>query len=309
MNLLQDKVQTDKHGIYVIDSDGTTAHESSTEGFEKVEKIFNLQDTMNFLHLFRLLHALRFLQRFAKNDTNVGDFAAGFCELPSLCASNFRKYNYYCFEYDYKKLVKASKRKIGSFNRILVRKDLTRGVDIIPNEFFDAGICLEFSEHVDPMALMDVFLPELNRVLKMGAPVLFSTPNIAAGGVLGAWHIHEYTYTEYREIVETAGFEILEAYGLSSSNDRSIESSDTAFFEHFRNMMPSSFSSQFKLIDQPEVSREFSLVCRKKATSASKISSIVDISESLRYNEERREKKRTKEEKNKKPSKIKRVRV
>jgi hypothetical protein len=300
MDILQ-KVSKDKHGIYVIDKDSATASESSTEGFEKIEKIFNFQDTINFLHLFRLLHALRFLQRSAKNGETVGDFAAGYCELPSLCASSFMKFNYYCFEFDYKKLVKASKRKIGSFNRVLVRKDLTKPNNLIPDNFFDCGICLEFAEHVDPTAFMDIFLFGLNRVLKMGAKVLFSTPNIAAGGVLGAWHIHEYTYKEFVNIVEAAGFEVLESFGLSSSNDRTAMPSFPEFFDKFKDMMPSSFSSQFKLINKPEVSREFSLICRKILDPVNNISSKIDISESIRYNLDREEKKRqrlSKREKN-----------
>jgi len=92
-------------------------------------------------------------------------------------------------------------------------------VDTIPplgfdDHAFDAAVSFETLEHIDDDR---TFLAELRRVVRLGGPMLISSPNRAAASPNSVpppnpYHVREYLLPELIELVHQAGFPDVEVW-------------------------------------------------------------------------------------------------
>lgn len=254
-----------KDGYYVQHS--SLKDISSLEGYEMTDRILSFKNISNFIHLFRVWIGFGFVRNNFKNGATIVDIGSGFCEIPDLLACNFGKYNYYCLEFDSKKLEKVAKRKIGSFNRVLVQTDLSKASLPFADDAVDCAISIESIEHIPKDNGLKLLL-EINRILKVGGKLLLTTPNVRNSEMVEAFHIYEYEFNEMRAFLATAGFEILECFGLNiSKNIRNIDKQrkDDACYNSLRKILPSSVIKPFFSFDKPDESKAFGIICRKKS--------------------------------------------
>ena len=120
---------------------------------------------------------------------------------------------------------------VPSGGRVIAKKcDLDREPFPFKDSFFDRVACADVIEHVrDPLLLMT----ECFRVLKPGGGVVVTTPNVrfyphllelALRGRFpktsndpreyDGGHLHFFTFKDVRQLLERAGFQAIEEYGL-----------------------------------------------------------------------------------------------
>lgn len=280
------KLPTDEHGIYIQHSVCENSETCSFEGFDQMLKLGQCHDVINWLHMYRILMGYKFLLSKVKPMSVIADLGAGYCELPMMCQTAGRRFNYYCFEFDYKKLKTVAARRIGRFNRVLIRSDLSQGIIPLPDESVDAIICTEFAEHIAQERFI-ALLADINRICKPGCQVVFSTPNILGGGIPKADHIYEYTHDEFVELIEAAGFAINHKFGLASSkNIRNFDKSlaGNTLYESIREVWPSVFIKPLMGTDDPASCKEVVLHCTKAGPYDAARIKLIDFSMSAKFN-------------------------
>ncbi len=279
----------DEYGIYLQHDKRKYPDESSLEGFDQMRRLGECQDMRNWLHMYRVLMGFKFLSDSTKKHAVVADIGAGYCEMPSMCQTAGKRFNYYCFEFDYKKLKTVSQRKIGNFNRILIRSDLTQGKLPLPKACVDTVVCAEFAEHIGKELWISL-LKDISRVCKVGAKAIFTTPNIEAGGIPMAEHIYEYAHYEFSELIEAAGFDIDRKFGLASSlNIRNYDKryASNKLYKSIRRIWPSQFIKPLIGTEDPANCKEVVLFCTKSAPYSLKKIEAIDFSTSAILNSKR----------------------
>ncbi|BAZ50955.1 putative glycosyltransferase [Nostoc sp. NIES-4103] len=93
-------------------------------------------------------------------------------------------------------------------------------LSMIPSQRFDLLFAGQFIEHISWEAQVS-FLLEVNRVVRLNGVFVLDSPNYSISNRYG-WkqpeHIHELTYSQACELLEIAGFEIENSYGLIPKN-------------------------------------------------------------------------------------------
>jgi len=263
--LFANNVEIDKNGIYLYHSDAIQ-NESSLEGYDTISRILDCQQGRNWIHLYRIMHAVNFIQKnFKDKDMNVAELGCGYAEIPRFLQTLSTKLNYFAMDADYRKLESASKKKIGNFNRVLMRADLSRAELPFKDEALDGIVSIEFIEHIEldrGMALMI----EANRCLKLGGKMLITTPNVRNSDKIEAYHIFEYEYNEFVEFLKLCGFEIYASYGMSAKEnilkiDKKNE--NNKLHNALRSFLPSSMVKTLVSLDDPDGARAFVVHCKK----------------------------------------------
>jgi len=274
------RLQPDQHGILVANN--IKPQGCSLEGFKQLDRLETGEDLRNYLHLFRMMLAYRFVTSNAKQGSVVADIGAGYCEMTKFFATAGCKFDYYAFEADRSKLVSAAKMKVGSFKRRLIQIDLSLGRVPLPDNSVDVLLCLEFAEHI-PRSCFISLLSDLNRICKNGAPALFTTPNCMGGGVPNADHVYEYTHTEFESLLAAAGFKVVDAFGIASKhNINAIDKTSLAandFYRNMRKLLPPAFVKPLLIMSDEshrKDCKEQAVFCvnsgRYDATAVSKVS-------------------------------------
>jgi SAM-dependent methyltransferase len=113
-------------------------------------------------------------------------------------------------------LARAEKTKPGCFPVELVCGDVTTGVLArFPDKSFDAVVCLEMAEHIQPNFVAGL-LAEIRRLARH--TVYFSTPNFDGGtGQIPEDHVKEWPYQELRTLINKTGFTIQQEIGVFSN--------------------------------------------------------------------------------------------
>jgi ubiquinone/menaquinone biosynthesis C-methylase UbiE len=144
-------------------------------------------------------------------------------------------------------LARAEKMKPGSFPVELVCGDVTDGaLAQFPDKSFDAVICLEMAEHIQPN-FVAVLLAEIRRVARH--QVYFSTPNFDGGtGQIPEDHVKEWPYMELRALIHKTGFTIQQEIGVFSNLNKvkALCKQDARLnnlFNYFSDKMDSNFLS------------------------------------------------------------------
>lgn len=242
-----------EHGVYCMHKEALSS--CSLEGYDMVDKIFNLEDARNFFHLFRIIHGFNFVNKYCDREGICIELGCGYGEIPKFVHSSMNRVNYYGFDLDIKKLNLAAKRRIGNFNLILIQCDLSRGELLIPKESVDVIVSIEFVEHIERDRLIDLMV-EANRVLKNGGHILITTPN-AINSKWQTFHIYEWEYNEFVVMMNKIGFSLAESFGFLPVK------SDKNKFSSFRKAFPSSIVSIFSGHDSPNSCKNFSAIFRK----------------------------------------------
>jgi SAM-dependent methyltransferase len=276
----------DGNGIYIQHTDASEM--CSLDGFDYTEKMMSMQNARSFFHIFRIWHGLKFLTDYTKEHSIIAELGAGYCEIPHLCHAAIKYYNYYCLEFDYKKLNTVAHRKVGRFNRVLVRTDLTRAELPFEDEEVDAIISFEFIEHIARNTFL-LLLMEMNRILKGGCYMALSTPNIEVGKTPSVDHLYEYTYTEFCKLLEATGFTVIKSFGIGVGRKQDLsKAKESEFYKTMNSFFPTPLVSQLAFISHPDKCRSFSVFCRKTAEPNIEAMADVDFSVSEKMNESRR---------------------
>jgi len=278
-----------ENGIYQQHKD--LEEVSSLEGYDMAQRILSFQNLSNFVHLFRNWIGYNFIKKNCKNDESVVELGSGYSEIPHLLASNFGKYNYYCMEFEQKKLNTASKRKIGTFNRVLIKSDLSRAELPFPDNSIDAVLSIEFLEHV-PKESGVKLIQEINRVLKIGKLGMITTPNANNSETVEAYHIYEYALEDLRKLIQLSGFEIVDTFGLNIAKqiknlDKEYEESSS--YKYVRKYLPTPIVKPFFSLDKPEESRAVGFVFKKIGSPDIEKISQIDFSLSDSKNNKQQE--------------------
>lgn len=209
-------LELDDDGIFVQHASCDNEDDCCFTAHEKIERLFSFKDPRNYLHLWRVLHIMRYINKHLKGnrDANIVDLGAGFCEAVTGLFNSRTYYNYYCMDFDYRRLKTVAKRTVGNFNRVLVRSDLMKAELPFPDESVDCIVCAEFAEHI-PTKNFTLLMKEVQRIARPDAKCVFTTPNGTAGGVESIDHIYEYDQGEFHALLEACGFEVDKQFGFS----------------------------------------------------------------------------------------------
>jgi len=238
---------------------------SSLEGYDMVNRLLTFKNLQNFIHLMRVWLGYNFVSKYAGPFSVVVDLGCGFAEIPDLLFCNRHKHNYYCLDFDIRKLKKVAERKIGSYNRVLVQNDLSRTELPFPDNSVDAVLCIETLEHI-PLGAGIALLYEVNRKLKDDGVFLVTTPNVRNSKTVEAFHIYEWEYSELTETLVALGFVITDTFGLNiAKNITTLDSANKGVedYEIARKILPSAIVKPFFSFKYPYDSRAFGLICRK----------------------------------------------
>lgn len=238
---------------------------SSLEGYDMVNRLLTFKNLQNFIHLMRVWLGYHFVSKYAGPFSVVADLGCGFAEIPDLLFCNRHKHNYYCLDFDIRKLIKVAERKIGSYNRVLIQNDLSRAELPFPNNSIDAMVCIETLEHI-PLGAGIALLYEISRKLKDSGVLLVTTPNVRNSKTIEAFHIYEWEYNELVKTLVALGFVMTDIFGLNiSKNITALDSANEGVedYEIARKILPSAIVKPFFSFKYPHDSRAFGIICRK----------------------------------------------
>lgn len=105
------------------------------------------------------------------------------------------------------KKIDSLEYKLGNVNFIKMKFPPLNG---IPDNFFDFVISFQVIEHIKDD---NMFLKEVNRVLKPEGQLIITTPNKAMSITRNPWHVREYTHQEFSSLLNTH-FAKTDAYGV-----------------------------------------------------------------------------------------------
>jgi SAM-dependent methyltransferase len=269
----------------------------SLEGFNYMRRLGRCKEVQMFTHFVRLYRALDFIVKgirlFKDKDKIVlADIGAGYCELPRLCHSKgLMKLQYHCLEFDRKKLKDVANMKFGKFDIRLKQVDLSKGKIPIEDGAVDIVICQEFAEHIPRDSWINL-LKDMNRVCHKGSVAFFLTPNVKNGGVINAYHIHEYTADTFTRTLVAAGFKPDKSYGFVPKDNISVIDKE----EHNNPVYKSMREVIYVPILKPMLShlpledcKEQIHHCTKVCNYSREIMEAIDFSENDRLMEERHE--------------------
>jgi SAM-dependent methyltransferase len=258
---------------YTVNADGVGVYDTEPgveSGLDDDGLLFNRVGRfmqVGIEHFFRYIH----LYRQVPANSVVLDAACGYGELGKLLYTERAACTYVGMDIAGKKLKVASKLGWGSSKTMFIQRDLSRKLPF-KKKTFDVAVSTEFIEHVKkPHA--EHFLKELCRVIKPNGKLVLTTPNNEWGEV-DPVHPQEYGYQETIDMVEKAGFEIIDTFGLKlRGNVREwdkAEKGETEEWKAMRKAYPPIWAKCFLAANEPENSVFWSLVARRKPKKKTK---------------------------------------
>lgn len=186
----------------------------------KIKLLRELSDILNlypdldwsfYLEFNRRFEVVKYLLQYASKDATVCDIGS----QPFILSAMLRRLGYRVIAVD------IEPEKYGEILRLFdisyIKADLERDRMAIGNRACDVAIFTEVLEHINPYYVHHT-LYEINRVLKTGAFIILTTPNIASlfrrlKLLLGRnpvyrYHVKEYTKDEVENMLESAGFKV-----------------------------------------------------------------------------------------------------
>lgn len=214
------------------------------------------------LYYTQLMKQQYFINR-TKNGYVVLDLGCGKAELFERLWKNGSRCTYVGIDYSRASLDKRKhliKKASNIVSGILIQDDFSKEI-CLKSESVDIVIFSEVIEHFEKEDGVKV-IREIKRVLKPGGELVITT-SIGKNKPL-AGHKHEYTYNEFVELVEVAGFDIEKTYGLFSDKEDTFTPAEREVFDSLKEFYGAKMARTILALRHPELSRSWLLLAKKR---------------------------------------------
>jgi len=246
---------------------------TSGEGLLNLLAKGSMRYQINWCDLNRNFYVVDMLGKLSKHKKlKILDVGCGKSEIMISLYRHMLRVEYHGIDLNVKDLMNTLQNKKTAETYYLYHLDLTCGLDMFKDEYFDVIFLFDIIEHLPTLGDGELLLKNVLKKLKSTGTIFLTTPNKNNADdnkefVCGSSHKHEYIREQLLEMFRNNNVKVLKEFGgwMSKKMYNSLSTKDK-FIEKIYNGIACSDTAKLQIISNfyPEYSKELFYILEKK---------------------------------------------